>query len=181
MRLSPTLLAILLLLVYFDFAVAVGQTAIVASDFVASTGAKNDKPIRSLRVPNKEDITTDDGLVGEDRFIDPLFARAAEILAKICNIGCRSKTVKDLDQWIQDMTIVWHGKAKLKLLYKDLYKHFETIKNQGWNPSTLKEELKIAQKIETTRHANLMKDENYLLWIEFTKYWLKTYKKINID
>ncbi|OWZ12386.1 hypothetical protein PHMEG_00014460 [Phytophthora megakarya] len=47
---------------------------------------------------------------------------------------------------------------------------------RGWNPRNLKEELNIPQKIETASHSALMLDHEYLLWLEFTKYWRQAHK-----
>ncbi|OWZ12359.1 Avirulence (Avh) protein [Phytophthora megakarya] len=181
MRLTRVLALMAVLLAYLDSTVATERTKILAADILSSIGHKNTNPKRFLRVSEVEHVdsstTADTDLVSEDRgFMDPLFARTAEILTKICNIGCRPKTVKDLDVWIQDMTIAWHRKAQLNLLYKDLFKHFKAIEARGWNPHNLKEKLNIPQKIETTSHSAQMLDHEYLLWLEFTKYWRQTHK-----
>ncbi|OWZ13891.1 hypothetical protein PHMEG_00012717 [Phytophthora megakarya] len=59
------------------------------------------------------------------------------------------------------------------MMSNDLAKEFKKIEDMGYNPTTLKEHLKIEHKLETMEHAELMNDGDYHLWRAFEEHWNK--------
>ncbi|OWY99480.1 Avirulence (Avh) protein [Phytophthora megakarya] len=138
-----------------------------------SPGYKNDNINQVLRGPERNSLdrdATDEDSVREERGF--LFEKVSNIFASLTKLDPRLKTVNDLDQWIKTSTTNWYLKAQVNQLYRKLYKEFENIKVLGWNPKLLKEELGISKKIETMSHSQLMQDDNYMLWIKFTEFWI---------
>ncbi|OWZ24720.1 RxLR effector protein [Phytophthora megakarya] len=168
------LASIAVLLVNSDLTVATGRSMTVTSKWKPSTGLSNVEANRFLRGPESEDMDTDtdEESSNEERGVfDSMSARVSEIIARLQNMNVRAKTVNDLDDWIKDTTRVWHSRAKLNLINNNLAKDFKTIEGMGYNPSKMKERLKIGNKLETMDDSALMNDGDYLLWRAFTEHW----------
>ncbi|KAH7482002.1 hypothetical protein KRP22_011270 [Phytophthora ramorum] len=123
--------------------------------------AQNDMDDRSLRIREAVDADLEDNSDDEER------AGITEVAAKLT----KSSSLKSLLDEVETLkTQAYQLMDSNKELFKQISKMID-------NPYQLREKLGISEKLKTMSAAQLDKDMNYHLWMEYSKWWKGTYGK----
>ncbi|KAG7383335.1 hypothetical protein PHYBOEH_009955 [Phytophthora boehmeriae] len=135
------------------FGYAAGVSALGHTALSNTASVKSGDVVRFLRTRKTiEDDDSEDDYEGEERGLHDLV---------------RSISYNKLDDVAEALGA---APGASKFLKQDITKLFKTIAAKKWTPESMADELGIAAKI-ASKSAALKFDPDYLLWVQYTKFW----------